>query len=128
MLFFNCFLLFRFIQYVADLASRYCTMSAAITGQPFMPSYRYTRLALLRNGWGMVTVDGLASATCSSCAFVVGFISGSITYAITAAAMNWNNIEHGHIWSIFAAFLSGAVAQAIFRLFATLMINVVDSL
>ena len=103
-------------------------MSAAVTGQAFMPSYRYTRLVLEQNGWKMLTVDTLASSTCSSCAFVVAFLIGSTAYAITSAGMLWNNVEHGHLWAISAAFMSGAVANAIFQLFASLMVNVVDSL
>jgi hypothetical protein len=103
-------------------------MSAAITGQAFMPSYRYTRQVFAQNGWQMITVDALASSTCSSCAFVVGFLIGSISYAITSAGMHWNNLEHGHLWAICAAFMSGAIAHSTFRLFATLMVNVVESL
>ena len=84
---------FRFILYFANIASRFCTMSAAITGQAFMPSYRYTRLVFAQNGWEMITVDALASSTCSSCSFVVGFVIGCIAYVITSAGLHWNNVD-----------------------------------
>ncbi len=103
-------------------------MSAAITGQAFMPSYRYTRLVFAQHGWEMITVDALASSTCNSCAFVVGFLIGSVAYAMTSVGMHWNNIEHGHFWAITAALMSGAIAYSIFQLFAGLMVNVVESL
>lgn len=103
-------------------------MSAAITGQAFMPSYRYTRQVFAHNGWKMITVDALASSTCSSCAFVVGFLIGCVAYAIASAGMHWNNVEHGQIWAITAALMSGAIARAIFQLFAGLMVNIVESL
>lgn len=119
---------FRFILYFANIASRFCTMSAAITGQAFMPSYRYTRLVFAQNGWEMITVDALASSTCSSCSFVVGFVIGCIAYVITSAGLHWNNVDHGHLWAITAALMSGAIAFAIFQLFASLMVNVVESL
>ncbi len=117
-----------FLRYFADIASRYCTMSAAVTGQAFMPSYRFTRQILEQNGWKLLTVDALASSTCSSCAFVVGFLIGSIAYAITWAGMHWNDWDHGHLWAVSAAIMSGAIAHTIFQIFSSLMINVVDSL
>ena len=103
-------------------------MSAAITGQAYMPSYRYTRLVLGQNGWKMLTVDALASSTCRSCAFVVAFLIGSIAYAITSVGMYWNNVDHGHLWATSAGLMSGSVAYAIFQSFARLMVNVVDAL
>jgi hypothetical protein len=103
-------------------------MSAAVTGQAFAPSYRYTRRVLAQNGWKMLTVDALASHTCSTCAGVVGFLVGSIGYAITSAGMHWSNVAHGQSWSIAAAVVSGSIAYAIFQLFASLIVNILDSL
>jgi xanthine/uracil permease len=103
-------------------------MSAAVTGQAFMPSYRYTRLALSQNGWKMLTVDSLTNSTCSLCALVVGFLVGSIAYAFTSAALHWNDVDHGHVWAVSAALFSGFVSFAIFQLFSSLIVNVVDSL
>jgi hypothetical protein len=103
-------------------------MSAAVTGQAFMPSFRYTRLAMSQNGWKMLTVDSLANSTCSLCALVVGFLVGSIAYAFTSAAMHWNNVDHGHFLAVSAALFCGFISFSIFQLFSTLIVNVVDSL
>ena len=103
-------------------------MSAAVTGQAFAPSYRFTRQVLAQSGWKMLTVDALASHTCSTCAGVVGFLIGSISYAVTSAGMHWSNVAHGQSWSIAAAVVSGTIAYAIFQLFASLIVNILDSL